>query len=129
MPYVDPADRDLTILPKLVPAAPANLSQAIVEWLNGSWHLPDDGIRVWGVCTLISQYAAAHERCFATWLDVMIALDLAERKLETSTDHAIIHCSRLEFYRRVIAPYEDLKAKANGEVFDRTILPLDGQYA
>jgi len=127
MPYTAKEDRNHE-LPRLVPAAPANLAQAIIEWLNNSWHLTD-GERVWGVCTLMSQYAAAHPRCFDTWFDVLYSIRLAEKKLESTTDLAIIDCCRMEFYRRVVAPYEDLKAKANGEVWDRTILPLDGQYA
>ena len=29
----------------------------------------------------------------------------------------VLECAKMEFYRRVVAPYEDTKIKANGDVF------------
>jgi hypothetical protein len=31
---------------------------------------------------------------------------------------ATLECAKLEFYRRIMAPYEDEKRKKNGEVYD-----------
>ena len=30
----------------------------------------------------------------------------------------ILECAKLEFYRRAVAPYENVKAKENGDVFE-----------
>lgn len=51
---------------------------------------------------------------------------VAMKQLNYSTINEAIgalECAKLEFYRRVAADYEDLKAKQNGEVF--TCLRVD----
>ena len=51
---------------------------------------------------LAIEYIERHGRCYASINDVMGALEGA----------------KLEFYRRVVAPYEDLKIIMNGDVYE-----------
>lgn len=30
----------------------------------------------------------------------------------------VLECAKMEFYRRMVAPYEDIKARQNGDVYD-----------
>jgi len=36
-----------------------------------------------------------------------------------------VEAAKLEIYRRMVAPYEDVKCQANGEVFGTTQTPVD----
>lgn len=47
------------------------------------------------------EYAGAHRTSFDTYGDIIAALE----------------CAKLEFYRRMLAPYEDKKIKENGDVY------------
>ena len=44
----------------------------------------------------------------------------------TSVNAAIgvLECLKLELYRRVAAPYEEIKIKANGDVFSKSLLSV-----
>lgn len=59
----------------------------------------------WAITMLIQEYVKhSHQGaiCYATINDIMGALEGAKQ----------------EFYRRVAAPYEDIKAKENGDVYE-----------
>lgn len=46
----------------------------------------------------------------------------ADRKMISShTIRAVILCSKLEFFRRIVFPYEDKQLEKNGDVFDRVV--------
>lgn len=49
-------------------------------------------------CGLV--YAAQYPKSFATYGDVIMGLE----------------CAKLEFYRRILAPYEETKIRLNGDV-------------
>jgi hypothetical protein len=124
MPYVDPADRDYKLPDPGYTAF--SLADAINSWLRDTDHrlgARTIGVYVWGVCKLMNDYADRHPRCFDTWFDVMHALRIADLRIQHNPEQkAIVDCARLEFYRRVVAPYEDLKLAANGDVFSATLL-------
>lgn len=52
--------------------------------------------------TVINKYLAKHGKSYARFNDVIGALEGA----------------KLEFYRRIVVPYEDQKIKENGDVYD-----------
>ena len=52
------------------------------------------------ITTLILKYLNTHSQCYQKYNDVLGALEGA----------------KLELYRRVISPYEDIKIKENGDV-------------
>lgn len=53
------------------------------------------------ITMLIVKYSLYNGKCYATINDILGALEGA----------------KLEFYRRVVAPYEDEKIKQNGDVY------------
>jgi len=53
---------------------------------------------------LIKEYMKNRNLCYATINDILGALSGAEK----------------EFYRRIVAPYEDQKIKENGDVYEET---------
>ncbi len=53
------------------------------------------------ITQVINEYLKEFNTCYDTFNDVIGALEGA----------------KLEFYRRVVAPYEDEKIKANGDVY------------
>lgn len=53
------------------------------------------------ITTLGRLYIIRHGKSYNTLSDVVKAME----------------CAKLEFYRRVVAPYEDQKIKENGDVF------------
>lgn len=50
---------------------------------------------------LCLEYLAQNGKCYATMNDIVGALDSC----------------KMEFYRRVVEPYEDVKIKENGDVY------------
>lgn len=53
------------------------------------------------ITRLLLEYCEKHGQCYSTYNDCLGALTGAQ----------------LEFYRRVVAPYEDQKIKENGDVY------------
>lgn len=60
------------------------------------------------ITALITSYIARTRLCYATINDIMGALEGA----------------KAEFYRRVVAPYEDGKIEENGDVYPKNIEPI-----
>jgi hypothetical protein len=53
------------------------------------------------VTTLLLDYVTKHGIGYQTFNDVM----------------GVLECAKQEFYRRKVAPYEDIKVKENGDVY------------
>lgn len=53
------------------------------------------------ITRLLNEYVNSHGKSYATLNEVIGALE----------------CSKLELYRRIVAPYEDLKIEQNGDVY------------
>lgn len=128
MPYTHPDDRHYELPDPGM--TPHQLAGAINTWLRDPRHrfgTRTPGILVWGVCELMNRFAARHDRCFDTWFDVLHGLQIADMFImHNPEERTVLDCARLEFYRRVVAPYENLARQRNGEVWDESILPLDG---
>ena len=60
------------------------------------------GELTWGFYVLALQYLAEHGESFRTMSEVVGAAE----------------CSKLEFARRKLAPYEDMKRTENGDVYE-----------
>lgn len=60
------------------------------------------------ITQLLDEYVRTHGKSYATLNDVLGAVEGA----------------KLEFYRRVAAPYEDVKARLNGDVYSATTLEV-----
>lgn len=56
-----------------------------------------------------------------TYLVTKVCVDYAEQRGESFATFgqviAALECSKLEFYRRALAPYEDIKCGENGDVY------------
>jgi len=52
-----------------------------------------------------------------------IVADRGESYALYNTILGALECSKLEIYRRMVAPYEDEKQKENGDVFNKTLPP------
>lgn len=59
---------------------------------------------------------------FAKEFADMIDCDCSEYDFYLRRFMGAADLARLEFYRRLIAPYEDMKIKENGDVYPRTLL-------
>ena len=66
-----------------------------------------DGDLNYVITRLLVDWLAKRGKSYATIADVVKVLETA----------------KLEFYRRVAAPYEDEKAKVNGDVYDESTKP------
>lgn len=76
----------------------------------GNLRPPANGAELnYSICRLIDQFLIAKGRTYATLAEVDAALSL----------------SQFEFRRRIVAPYENIKKRENGDVFD-VLRPSDG---
>jgi hypothetical protein len=89
MPYIKTESRE-----KLVKEYPPNCMDLGVEF-------PDEAGELNYVISMIIKNYFNHKPCYQTINDIVGALEGA----------------KLEFYRRVAAPYEDTKMKENGDVY------------
>lgn len=136
MPYISTEDRNdwYRHLPRMQKdVSPEGLRSAIVEWLSlPALSYEDAGIATWGVCTLLGRYADRHPVCYMTFFECLIALEESSFEGQPATRRAwagaVIASSRAEFYRRVVAPYERLKHRVNGDVFPESIVIANKEY-
>lgn len=129
MPYTDTRDRHPEWLPN-IPETAIELGEVLAQWLEvGRFtHLGNSGDDTWAVCFLVGAWCVKNGRSYQTWFDALWALQYARESVHSTGARTVLNSAEHEFYRRVVAPYEELKRLANGEVWPRSILPLDGQY-
>jgi len=77
------------------------IKKAAREMLAEGHQPADSGELNYQITKVITTYLASHTFCYRTINDIVGALEGA----------------KMEFYRRVAAPYEDTKIKENGDVY------------
>lgn len=65
-------------------------------------HLMNAGELNYFVTRVLLKYLSLHGESYQTYNDIM----------------GVLNCVTIEFYRRLISDYEDIKAMENGDVFD-----------
>jgi hypothetical protein len=63
-------------------------------------HTTDPGDLNYCITVLVHEYLKAHGKSYAVMNDCM----------------GVLEAAKLEFYRRIVAPYEDEKIKENGDI-------------
>lgn len=53
------------------------------------------------ISKLIREYYENHGKCYGVYNEIVGALE----------------CAKMEFYRRIVVPYEEIKIKENGDVY------------
>jgi hypothetical protein len=101
MPYIVKAQRE--IVDKAIEA----LAERVAEAAKGTGLAvagPEkmSGVVNYAVTMLLQKTMLAHDRTYASM----------------SAAIGTVECCKLELYRRMIAPYENVKANQNGDVFD-----------
>jgi len=87
MPYIKPEDR-----------VPIILRRAI----DGTVRLPQTaGELNYLITIMLLDYVTNHGKSYQTINEIV----------------GVLECAKLEFYRRLAAPYEDIKIKDNGDVY------------
>jgi hypothetical protein len=77
------------------------ITQVAREFLASGGYIETSGELNYSFTQIIQQYVKDHGKSYARFNDVIGALEGA----------------KAEFYRRVVAPYEDEKIKQNGDVY------------
>lgn len=63
--------------------------------------IEDAGELNYVITTLINNYIDKNKKCYTTLNEVI----------------GVLECAKLELYRRIAAPYEDVKIQQNGDVY------------
>jgi hypothetical protein len=101
MPYVTQAQRKV-VDPAIDALAAEILKAAEGEGMAAAGPAKVDGIVNYAFTRLMQKTLLAHDRTYAS----------LERAI------GVFECAKLEMYRRMVAPYENIKARQNGDVFD-----------
>jgi hypothetical protein len=64
-------------------------------------NIEDAGELNFFITTLINYYINKNTKCYTTLNEVI----------------GVLECAKLELYRRIVAPYEDVKIEQNGDVY------------
>lgn len=64
-------------------------------------NIEDAGELNFFITTLINYYIDKNTKCYTTLNEVI----------------GVLECAKLELYRRIVAPYEDIKILENGDVY------------
>lgn len=64
-------------------------------------NIEDAGELNFFITTLINFYIDKNTKCYTTLNEVI----------------GVLECAKLELYRRIVAPYEDIKIEQNGDVY------------
>jgi hypothetical protein len=101
MPYIIKAQRK-TVDPAIDALAEAILKAAQGEGMAAAGPAKADGVLNYAYTRLMQKTLLAHDMTYAS----------LERAI------GVLECAKLEMYRRMVAPYENVKANQNGDVFD-----------
>jgi hypothetical protein len=64
-------------------------------------NIEDAGELNFFITTLINYYIDKNTKCYTTLNEVI----------------GVLECAKLELYRRIVSPYEDIKIQENGDVY------------
>jgi hypothetical protein len=64
-------------------------------------HIEDAGELNFFITTIIDSYIHKNTKCYTTLNEVI----------------GVLECAKLELYRRIVSPYEDVKIEQNGDVY------------
>ena len=125
MPYVTQEQRDeyADKVPTVrADETPFSLAEAIDEWFEHAppgWVMEKPGVAVWGVSVLFNDYRRTHGDSFQTYYEIFLGAAQFQGYHDgrSTVRSTIVELAQQEFYRVVVAPYEEKKAAANGEVF------------
>lgn len=76
---------------------PEDRASILVDQQN----IEDAGELNYFITTLINNYIDKNVKCYTTLNEVI----------------GVLECAKLELYRRIVAPYEDIKIDQNGDVY------------
>lgn len=128
MPYITQTDRDHAAArhPSLIPSGPI-VQQDDLEsrMLSVLTHTKGEtaGTIVYLLTLQINAYL--DDACtFAAFASVAYTIERC-KEWSTTRERPLLTLTEHEFYRRVVAPYEDAKLAANGDVYSAAVLGTD----
>ena len=87
MPYIDNAVREAL--------------DSTNYWEDLGYNANSPGEMNYIITTILTKYLLKHGKSYQTYNDLI----------------GVLECAKLELYRRMVAPYEDIKIKENGDVY------------